>query len=186
MKNLFIAVAIAALLASCQAQQSGGSDQPVSDASSAATPSPSEAETQEPAAIADIQLAPPVNGAFQTALPMGVVLTQPHKARMDVAVTNDSGRRGRRTEFAFLQGDAVQAMRSFAESMTAAGFQSEESTNDSGIVRQVFTRAGYGTVFARAEGVDSDSLKDPEAKGFLVAAWPSDTANDSSGAADGK
>lgn len=186
MKHLFIAVAIAALLASCQAQQSGGSDQPVSDAPSPAAPSPSEAETQEPAAQADVQLAPPVDGVFQSPLPQGVVISQPHHARMDISVPNKNGDAGRRTEFEYLEGDAEQAMRAFADSMLAVGFASDEGpSSDKGIVRQSFKKAAYGAVFARAQELPSSKKVNDSARGFLVVAWPAQRGGERAQNSDG-
>lgn len=84
------------------------------------------------------------------------MLTQPHYARKDVAVTNKNGTIGRRTEFEYLEGDAGTAMQAFATSMAAAGFTSDNGpSSEEGVVRQVFKKSGYGTVFARAQQQDS-------------------------------
>src|SRR5690606_19899548 len=102
----------------------------------------------------------PVDGAFQTPLPEGVVLAQAHHARMDVAVMGTNGVRGRRTEFEYLEGDAGDAMQAFAASMAMAGFGSDDGpSRDAGVVRQVFSKGGYGKVFARAQPLEATDRK---------------------------
>jgi hypothetical protein len=96
---------------------------------------------------------------------------------MDIAQANPNGSIGRRTEFEFLEGNASQAMAKFAESMAAAGFASPDGpTDEGGIIRQVFKKPGYGAVFARAQEEAAAQRKDANARGFLVAAWPSDSS----------
>lgn len=170
MKNLFLAATIVAMLASCKVQQADEVDlQQVSPAATAQN----EMQDQEPAP----PLAPPVAGAFQAPLPEGVVLVQPHYARMDVAVTNNNGATGRRTEFEYLEGDAGQAMQAFATAMTAAGFTSDDGPSAEGdVIRQVFRKSGYGAVFARAQSLDPARKVHESAKGFVVVAWPATKA----------
>lgn len=167
MKHLFFAATIVAMLASCKVQQADEADlQQVSPVATA----PAGASVKEP----EPELAPPVDGAFRSPLPEGVVLVQPHYARMDVAVTNNNGATGRRTEFEYLEGDAGQAMQAFATAMNAAGFTSEEGPLSEGdVIRQVFKKSGYGAVFARAQPLDPARKVHDSAKGFVVVAWPS-------------
>ena len=163
MRRILTTVAICSILIACKAQQ----DAPAS---------PPDATAPE---VQDVTVAPapaiPTGEAFKTPLPQGVVLQQPYNARMDIAQANPNGSIGRRTEFEYLEGNASQAMAKFAESMAAAGFASPAGpTDDGGIIRQVFKKPGYGAVFARAQEEAAAKHKDANARGFLVAAWPSD------------
>lgn len=176
MKYILLAAAIVAVLASCQAQQTdeAGLEQP-----STAVDAPVEAPIDAPVEVPSPRSAPlaaPVDGVFQTPLPEGVVLAQAHHARMDVAVPNKNGTEARRTEFEYLEGDAGQAMQAFAASMAAAGFTSEDGPSVEGeVVRQVFGKAGYGKVFARAQPLGPGRHVHDSALGFVVAAWPAAT-----------
>lgn len=172
MKHILLAMAIVAMLASCQDRQTGeaGLEQPA-----AAVDAPVEAPIGAPEDVPfrPAPLAAPVDGVFQTPLPEGVVLAQPHHARMDIAVPNKNGAEGRRTEFEYLEGDAVQAMQAFASSMAAAGFTSEDGPSVEGaVVRQVFGKAGYCNVFARAQPLEPGRKVHDSALGFVVVAWP--------------
>ena len=170
MKHLFLAAAIVTLLASCQAQQS---EQPDQEQTSSAAETAVETPDNQPAIQPPPQPAPPVGGAFQTPFPEGVVLSQPHHARMDVSVVNKNGSAGRRTEFEYLEGDAGQAMQAFATAMAEAGFASADGpSSEEGVVRQVFKKEGYGTVFARAQQQPPARNMHDSALGFVVVAWP--------------
>lgn len=163
MNRIMIILAICSALIACKAQQG--------------QPAPAASPTEMPAAVPAPTPAPgpevPTGDAFASPLPQGVVLRQPYNARMDIAQNNKNGTIGRRTEFEFLDGDASQAMASFAESMAAAGFVSEDGpTNENGVIRQVFRKPGYGAVFARAQEEDAVHHKNALARGFVVAAWP--------------
>jgi hypothetical protein len=174
-KRLFLTVAIVTLLASCQAQQP---EQPGLEQASPTAATPVEAPDEESAAQPPSQPpAPPLDGVFQTPLPDGVVVSQPHYARMDVSVLNKNGTAGRRTEFEYLEGDVGQAMQAFATSMTAAGFVSDDGpSSEEGLVRQVFSKPGYGTVFARAQQQAPSRNMHESARGFVVIAWPGKVA----------
>lgn len=174
MKNALVVLAIATLLASCQARETGDTTQNGSDQVPVVAPSAGEAVAEQPAAPTESQpVVPPVEGAFQSPLPQGVVISVPHYARMDVSTPGKNGASGRRTEFEYLEGDAAQAMRSFADSMSVAGFTSEEgASSDEGVVRQSFRKDGYGAVFARAQELPPSRKVNESARGFLVVAWP--------------
>lgn len=167
--RLLLTAAIVTLLASCQAQQPDQSMEPAQPVAPAAAEEP----VQQPAIQPPPQPLPPVDGVFQTPLPEGVILSQPHFVRMDVAVTNKNGTAGRRTEFEYLEGDAERAMQAFATAMTEAGFASEDGpSSEEGVVRQVFKKPGYGTVFARAQQQPPSRNIHNSALGFIVVAWP--------------
>ena len=163
MHRILIAAATCVLLAAC----GGRSDD-------APAPAPA-ASTTAPAPAPDATTAPAATGgAFATPLPAGVRLTVPYQARMDVQIDN-KGVVGRRTEYEFLDGNAAQAMADFAAAMEAAGFVALQgaTVDDNGAVRQVFKRADYGTVFARAQNLlPGEPAGHPAAKGTLVVAWP--------------
>lgn len=115
----------------------------------------------------------PAGQAFQAPLPQGVVLAQPHNATMDIQQENPNGTIGRRVEFEYLDGDAAQAMSEFAEAMAAAGFVVLDGPSDeSGVVRQVFKKPGYGSVFARSQAQDPSQRRHELGIGFVVIAWP--------------
>lgn len=156
MKILYIPLLAIATLSACSQQPS----QPEASAGASAP-----VETAPPAR--------PVGQPFQNPLPQGVLLIQPHNATMDVPVENANGGMGRRTEFEFLDGDSVQAMSEFAQAMSTAGFVTVEGpSNEAGVVRQVFKKAGYGSVFARAQAQDEARRKHEKGIGFVVVAWP--------------
>lgn len=171
MKHFVLAAALAVILSACQAEQT---DQgaPRHDPAPVETSDGMAGRQPEPAPLSQPPPAP-VDGAFQAPLPEGVVLTQAHYARMDIAVPGKNGAHGRRTEFEYLEGDADAAMQAFAASMAAAGFTSGDGPSpDAGVVRQVFRKEGYGTVFARAQPLDAGRSVHESAHGLLVAAWP--------------
>lgn len=158
-------VAMLALLTACKPAQETATIAPTVDAAAVAAPT-------EPTR--------PTGTPFQTPLPQGVLLKQPHNAGMDVQVPNAKGAAGRRTEFEYFDGDAKQAMREFSEAMAAVGFVSASGpVVENGVVRQVFNKPGYGAVFARAQAQDPARRKHALARGFVVVAWPLD---DSKGA----
>lgn len=170
--RLLLTTAIVTLLASCQAQPPEQFDTD-GELAPSVVPTATEEPVQQPAPQPSPKPLPPVDGVFQTPLPQGVMLSQRHYARMDVSVTNDNGTSGRRTEFEYLEGDAEQAMQAFATAMVEAGFASEEGlSSEEGVVRQVFKKPGYGTVFARAEQQPQSRNMHDSALGFVVVAWP--------------
>jgi len=178
-KRLFMVTAIVGLLVSCQAQQAPEPSQPTAQQAPLATRSPVAPNAQQAGEQPKDQLLSPSDGAFQTPLPEGVVLSQPHYARMDVSVPGKSGVAGRRTEFEYLDGSPEQAMQAFAASMTAAGFTSDDDpSSHDGVVRQVFKKPGYGTVFARSEQRDASRNVHDSARGFVVVAWPRLSTNE--------
>lgn len=162
MNRTLITMAMLALLTACKPQQD-----PATNTSPTTIDAVAVAAPREPAR--------PAGAPFQTPLPQGVVLKQPHNAGMDVPVPNAKGAAGRRTEFEYLDGDAVQAMREFSEAMVAVGFVSANGpVVEKGVVRQVFRKPGYGAVFARAQAEDPARRKHVLARGFVVVAWPPD------------
>lgn len=164
MKKLLLATCLLTALAACTQE---------APAPQAATTPATEQVVQAPATPA----APVATGdAFATPLPQGVVLQPPFHARLDQHKTKPDGTPTRRTEHEFLEGDATQAMAKFAESMTAAGFKSPGAKIEGGVVRQFFTKEGYGTVNARAQEEDAAKHKHASARGFVVVAWPKDDA----------
>lgn len=120
--------------------------------------------------------ASPVAGAvgFAAPLPEGVVFAFPHNVRLDVSTSEQAGVAGRRTEFEFFTQTPSAAMASVAESMAAAGFNAGELTDEGGVIRQTFTKEGYGTVNARAQ-LDANK-QHPASIGFLVMAWPKNSS----------
>lgn len=165
MRRILTAIVICLVLIACKPQQDALASLPDATASEvqdvAAPPTP----------------VTPTGETFKTPLPQGVLLQQPYNPRLDIAQENPNGLTGRRTEFEFLEGNASQAMAEFAESMSAAGFVSVNGPVAEGdVIRQVFKKPGYGTVFARAQAQGAEQNKDVDARGFLVAAWPSDSS----------
>ena len=173
MKRLILIATAAALLASCQAQQSDQPSQPDPKQTPATEALTVQVEIQPPIARPGLQPLPPVDGVLRNPLPEGVALSQPHYARMDVPVPNKNGASGRRTEFEYLEGDAGQAMQAFATSMMTAGFVSDDGpSSKEGVVRQVFKKPGYGTAFVRAQQQPPSRNIHDAAFGFVVVAWP--------------
>ncbi len=164
MRNIYLAFAVVTLLAACG--RDGGNA----------------LDGQGTVAQGDqvVELAPAIEtgDAFRHPLPEGVILQPPFHARLDKPAPKPDGSAvGRRIEFEYLQGDASAAMAAFATSMDAAGFKSRGPETKDGVVRQVFVKDGYGYVSARAQADAAAKYKHPEAKGYLVAAWPKTDAS---------
>jgi hypothetical protein len=167
LKAILKAAAICLLFAACNRQQGDPAQTQLATQASIQTPT----ATTTPAVA--------TGEAFKTPLPQGVILQPPFNARMDVAVENPNKPAGRRTDYEYLEGDASQAMAKFASSMEAAGFVSLKGPIvDQRVIRQVFRKPGYGTVFARAQEQDAAHHKHPMARGFVVVAWPAATGMD--------
>jgi hypothetical protein len=167
--KVFIAVAACALLAACGPKESTDVAAPVAPATDTA-----------PVAVADEPAAPTgeTGDAFERPLPAGFVAPLPYHARYDEQTTSPSGLVGRRTEYEFMQGNAAEAMAAFATAAAAAGFvvDSGPTVDEKGVIRQVFSKPRYGVVFVRAQNLDAKSVKNPEGRGMVVAAWPQDIA----------
>lgn len=163
MKQLLIAVAACTLLAAC-GPKSADAPAPVATAPATAP------VAAPPPPVSTVE----TGDAFATPLPGGVVAPLPYHARVDEQTTNAKGVVGRRTEYEFLEGNAAEAMAKFATAAAAAGFRTKEgpTVDDKGIIRQVFTKAGYGAVFVRAQNLGPKFRKHPKAHGVIAVAWP--------------
>lgn len=112
-------------------------------------------------------------GKFSRPLPGGVVFDFPHNARLDIATSGKDDVIGRRIELEFFSGDASIAMESVSAAMQRAGFKAGKPVNEGGIVRQQFSKEGFGWINARSQ-LDESKKKHDAAIGYVVMAWPKD------------